>query len=158
MSIYLFLFLIYYFFRATPVAHGNFQARGQTETACLHHSHSHTISKPHLWPTPQFTAMPDPSTHCVGTGIKPASSWISVRFITAEPQQELLMCIYLISAIYETEALRWQRDGGYFLIQLINNNIYMEKYTIHKHLAWKSLKWVCPHKYPPKRNTTLPAP
>jgi len=36
--------------------------RGQTGAAAasLHHSHSNTISKLHLLPTPQLTATPDP--------------------------------------------------------------------------------------------------
>ena len=33
-------------------------------------------------------------THRVKPGIKPASSWILVRFITAEPQQELLIVLF----------------------------------------------------------------
>ena len=49
-------------FRGTPVAHGGSQARGQigAVAAGLHPSHKNTRSKPHLWPTPQLTAMPDP--------------------------------------------------------------------------------------------------
>uniref|UniRef100_A0A4X1UWI1 Exocyst complex component 7 n=1 Tax=Sus scrofa TaxID=9823 RepID=A0A4X1UWI1_PIG len=58
--IYLFIF---WSFRAAPVAaHGGSQARGQigAATAGLHHSHSHAGSEPHLGPTPQLMAMPDP--------------------------------------------------------------------------------------------------
>ena len=57
-NLYLFIFLI---FRATPAAYGGSQARDQigAAAASLHHSHSHTISEPHLQPTPQLTATPD---------------------------------------------------------------------------------------------------
>ena len=53
-------FLILFFFvfsRATPVAYGGSQARGQTEAvdAGLRQSHSNTKSKPPLRPTPWFT-------------------------------------------------------------------------------------------------------
>ena len=47
---------------ATPAAHGVSQARGQIRavTAGLCHSHSNAGSEPHLPPTPQLTATPDP--------------------------------------------------------------------------------------------------
>ena len=50
-------------FRAVPMAYGGSQARSWIEAtaASLHHSHSNVGSKPYLWPTPQSTAMPDPS-------------------------------------------------------------------------------------------------
>ena len=60
-----FYYYYYYFgsFRAAPVAYGDSQARGWigAATAGLHRSHSNVGAKPRLWPTPQLTAMPDPS-------------------------------------------------------------------------------------------------
>ena len=49
-------------FRATPAAYGGSQARGWTGAvaASLHHSHSNVRSEPHLGPTPELMAMPDP--------------------------------------------------------------------------------------------------
>ena len=49
-------------FKATPMAYGDSQARGQIRAvvAGLHHSHSNSGSKPHLWLTPLITAMLDP--------------------------------------------------------------------------------------------------
>ena len=49
-------------FRATPSACGGSQARGQigATAASLHHGHSNAGSKPHLRPTPQLKATPDP--------------------------------------------------------------------------------------------------
>ena len=48
-------------FRATHTAYGSSQARGgiRAAVAGLHHSHSNAGSKPHLQPTPRFTATPD---------------------------------------------------------------------------------------------------
>ena len=43
----------------------------------------------HLWPTPHLMAMSDHLTHWARPGIKPTSSWILVRLITAEPRWEL---------------------------------------------------------------------
>ena len=45
-----------------PVAYGGSQARGPITAVAtgLHHSHSNVGSKPHLQPTPQLTATPDP--------------------------------------------------------------------------------------------------
>ena len=50
------------FSRATPKTYGGSQARdliGAT-AASLRHSHSNVGSKPHLQPTPQLKAKPDP--------------------------------------------------------------------------------------------------
>ena len=49
-------------FGAILAAYGSSQARGRIRaaTASIHHRHSSTGSKPHLWPTPQLMAMPDP--------------------------------------------------------------------------------------------------
>ena len=60
-------FLSFFFLRATPVAHGGSQARGQIGAVAL--------------------------THWVRPGIKPVSSWILVRFISAEPRWELQLLL-----------------------------------------------------------------
>ena len=63
LSSYFFLsFFFLLFFRAAPVAYGGSQARGpiRATAASLCYSHSNTRSKPHLQPTPQITATPDP--------------------------------------------------------------------------------------------------
>ena len=56
------LILFYLFLRATPMAHGSSQARGQIGAAAagLHQSHSKAGSEPRLQPTPQLMATPDP--------------------------------------------------------------------------------------------------
>ena len=55
-----FFFLL---FRASPVAHGNSQARGRIRATVpsLNHSHNNAGSELHLQPTQQFMAMPDPN-------------------------------------------------------------------------------------------------
>ena len=57
-----FFFSFFLFFRAISVAYGGSQVRGQIRAiaARLYHSHSNTGSEPHLQPTPQLMAMPDP--------------------------------------------------------------------------------------------------
>ena len=57
---YFFIFFIFWLFRATFAAYGGSQARGQNEVVAASHSHSHARSKPHLRPTVQFMATPDP--------------------------------------------------------------------------------------------------
>ena len=62
---YLFIYLfigLYVFFRAVPTVFEGSQTRGLigAVVAALRHSHSNTRSEPHLQPTPQFMAMPDP--------------------------------------------------------------------------------------------------
>ena len=55
-------FLYSFFLRAAPAAYGNSQAWDKIRAAAanLHHSHSNARSKPHLQPTPQLLAVPDP--------------------------------------------------------------------------------------------------
>ena len=58
----------------TPVAYGGPQARGPMGIVVARHSHSHSHShshaksEPHLWPTPQIAAMPDPQPTERGQG------------------------------------------------------------------------------------------
>ena len=77
-------------FRAAPEAYGISQARALIRAAAadLHHSHSNAGSEPRLRPTPQLAATQvlNPLSE---TWVRPASSWILVRVVTAEPQQEL---------------------------------------------------------------------
>ena len=60
LFIYLFMSLV--LFRAAPAAYGTFQARGRIGAivAGPRCSHSHARSEPHLRPTAQLTATPDP--------------------------------------------------------------------------------------------------
>ena len=77
-------FFFFGLFRATPEANGGSQAKGRigAVAASLHHSHSHTKSEPSSWQRQILNQ--------VRPGIKPASSWILVRFVSAEPRWELL--------------------------------------------------------------------
>ena len=54
---FFFFFFFFWLFRATPVAYGNYQARGQNGAvaARLHYSHSNVESKLHLQPTSQLS-------------------------------------------------------------------------------------------------------
>ena len=68
-------FCLFFLLRAALLAYGRSQARGQIGASAsgLHYSHSKARSL----------------THWVKPGIKPASSWILVGFVTTEPQQGL---------------------------------------------------------------------
>ena len=59
---FFFFFCLYSFSRAAPMACGGSQARGLIKAVAtgLHQSHSNSESKPHLRPTSQLTATPDP--------------------------------------------------------------------------------------------------
>ena len=80
-----------FFFRAIPMACGGSQTKGQIRAAAadLHHSHSNT--RPELYSETYTTAHGNAGslTHWVRPGIKLMSSWILVRFLTAEPPWEL---------------------------------------------------------------------
>ena len=55
-------YLVFCPFRAALAAYGGSQARGVIGAVAtgLYHSHSDARSEPHLQPTPQLTATPDP--------------------------------------------------------------------------------------------------
>ena len=59
---YLFIYLSFCLFKATPMADGGSPARGLRGAAAagLQHSHSNAQSEPRLHPTPQLKATPDP--------------------------------------------------------------------------------------------------
>ena len=85
-----FHFLFFYLFRAAPETYGYSQARGWTEAVAAGLCHSHAKSDPdpsHVYDLCHSNTRSLP--HWVRPGIKPASSWILVGFIIAEPQWEL---------------------------------------------------------------------
>ena len=55
---------------------------------------SNVGSEPHLRPTPQFMATADPRSTELRPGIKPASSWILVGFVSAVSQWEFFSCVF----------------------------------------------------------------
>ena len=88
----LFCLFFFFYFRAAPVAYANSQATGWIRAAPtgLHHSHSKAGSTRATSPTYTTAHSNTRSlTHWARPGIESASSWILVKFITTEPQQEL---------------------------------------------------------------------
>ena len=80
-----FFFLVFFYFRATPTVYGSSEARGQIGAQpqqCQIQAVSVTYTTAH--------SMAESSTSWVRPGIKPTSSWMLVRFISAEPWWELL--------------------------------------------------------------------
>ena len=93
-----FLFFNFCLFRATPKAYEGSQARGPVGAVAtgLHHSHSNEGSKLHL---PAYTRVHGNArslTHWARPGTEPTSSWMLVRFVSTEPQQELPNSSFLI--------------------------------------------------------------
>ena len=84
---------------AVPTAYGGFQIRGRIRAVAtgLCHSHSNARSELHLRPTAHSYA--GSLTHWWRPGIEPASSGILARFISTEPQMELLNLLLLLSFI-----------------------------------------------------------
>ena len=88
-------------FRASATAIWGFQARGLIGAAAtgLHHSHSSARSEPYLVTYTRAHSNFGSLTHWARPGIEPASSWMLVRFISAEPQRELLVDLSIWSHI-----------------------------------------------------------
>ena len=82
--IFIYLF-IYWLFRAAPVAYVGSQARGRIRAvvAGLRHSHCNTRSEPYLRPNARSL------TQWMRPGMEPSSSWMPVRFVSAETWWEL---------------------------------------------------------------------
>ena len=83
-----FLFVcLFVFFRAAHAAYGGSQARGPigATAAGLYHSHSNAGSKPHLQPTPQLMATPDPQPTEWGQGsnLCPHGCYSQIHFLWA---------------------------------------------------------------------------
>ena len=87
------------FFRAKSAAYGGFQTRdriGATAAGLCHsHSNAATTSEPRLWHDTTAHANAGSLIHWARPGIEPMSSWILVRFISAEPRWELLFLVLL---------------------------------------------------------------
>lgn len=90
-----FFFLPFFFFSTTPEAYGGSQARGRIRdvAAGRHHSHSNTGAES----TPIWVCdLHHSSWQCPILNLlreardEPASSWMLVRFISNEPQWELM--------------------------------------------------------------------
>ena len=84
---------VYCLFRAVPLAYVVSQARGQIRALAdhLHHSHSNAGSL----------------THRARPGTEPASSWILVRFVSAESQQELpIFFFFFLMAVLGSQSNR----------------------------------------------------
>ena len=106
-----FFFFFFCLFRAVPLAYGGSQARGWTGVvaADLFDSHSNTRSQPCLWPI--YTTGHGNTrslTLWVMPGIKLASSWMVIRFLSAESWRELLtfeLFIYFQVTLFGSLAL-----------------------------------------------------
>ena len=91
-------FFFFFLFRAILTAYGSCQARCwiRAASAGLHHSPGNEGSEPGPQHTPQLMAMPDPLIHWARPGIKLATSWILVGFVTTEPGLELLLAVLML--------------------------------------------------------------
>ena len=82
-----FSFFVFCLFRAPPTAYGGSQARDpiRATAAGLHHSDSKAGSEPHLPPTPELMATPDPEPPEQGQGSNPHPHGYYSDSVTTEP-------------------------------------------------------------------------
>ena len=104
---------LFFLFKDTLSAYGNFQVRGQIRAAAagLHHSHSNARSEGCLYTAAHGNAGALPEW---GQGWNLPSSWIQVQFILAEPQQELLYFILFYFILFGGQAFDVSDKKGYF--------------------------------------------
>ena len=93
---YLIWFLL---FRAAPVAQGSSQTRGWVGAVAASHSNEGFWGSSATYTTAHGNARS--LTQCMRPGIEPTSSWILIGFITAEPQQELPLCVLYFILIFK---------------------------------------------------------
>ena len=117
IGILFFFFFFFCLFRATGVAYGSSQVRGQIWAAAAspHHRHSNAESKLHLLMAAHGIA---DAGHWARPRIEPESSWILVGFVTIEPQWELQPLCALRKKCYSVfrifPQLPWWEDSGSF--------------------------------------------
>ena len=89
-------FFFSFLFRAEPMAYGGSQARGSNQScSCWPMPQQHRIQAESVtYTTAHSTA--GSLTHWVRPGIKPASSWILIGFVSAEPQRELPLVFFVL--------------------------------------------------------------
>ena len=104
-------FFFFNLFRATSAAYGSSQARGQIRAVAASHSHRNVGSKPHTTAHGNDGSL----THWSRPGIEPASSWMLVRYISTEPQCELLSWRFLCGTHRSWPNLVWRRNNEQFL-------------------------------------------
>ena len=82
---------VFCLFRPAPVVYGGSQAKGLVGAVAAGLPHSHSNLRIRVASSTYTTAHGNTGslTHRARPGIKPASSWMLVRFVSAEPRQEL---------------------------------------------------------------------
>ena len=88
--LFIYLFLSFVFSKAARASYGGSQARGQIGAVAtgLRHSHSNMGSELCLQPTPQHSNARS-LTQAARPGIVPAASHLLLRYVSAEPEQDL---------------------------------------------------------------------
>ena len=86
-------FILFYFFKAAPMAYGGSQARGQIGAVAVTYTTAHGNT--------------GSLTHWARPGIEPASSWILVRFMSTEPWRELRLLQFKSFTVPSTSRKFW---------------------------------------------------
>ena len=94
--VFLFLFYLFIFLRAALLAYGDSQSRGQIGSVATGLCQIQDTSSTYTTAHNNIGSL----THWTRPRIQPASSWILVRFIAAEPQREFLGLRFSIPSIF----------------------------------------------------------
>ena len=106
LNIYSFSFFAFCFCRAACVAYGGSQARSRIRAVATDlHTATATWDLSHVCAPHHSSGQHGSLTHWERPGIEPASLWTLVRFITIEPQWELLHILFHYSLSQDREEI-----------------------------------------------------
>ena len=128
-KVFVICFFFFFFFWAVCVAYRSSQARGWIGDAAagLHHNHRIWAASSTCTIAPNNTRS---LTHSSRPGIEPASAWILVRFVTAQPQQELLfLSFWGTSILFFTVAapvyIPTNKTQGFPFLNILANMLFL---------------------------------
>ena len=135
-----FLRLLFSFFRAALEACGSSQARSQIRAAATDLCYSN--ARCHIWAASvAYTTAHDNArslNHWVRPGVEPTSSCILLRFITTEPQWELLFHIY----IFFFSIIAGLQCSINFLLYSMVTQLHIHVYFLFSHIIMLHHKWL----------------
>ena len=130
MAMIFFFLLFLVFFRAAHMAYGGSQARGPIRGPPQPQQHQIWAASSNYTPAPSNTGS---FTHRARSGIEPASSWMLVRFVSAEPQRGLHGDHFIMDTCIKS----WYYTLNTYSIM---GQWFLKKTKLEKECSWFSIR------------------